>query len=106
MVACGPLAFAANSYYWSGQAGLTSPNPVDLGYHIHSVLIEEISALRGKMPGLWGMPYVRPFTHWDTLENVDGLSGRTLRAVNAGGHDEGMTNSHAQVLIDVTGPWR
>ena len=103
----GTLFYAAGVYYHSGNAGFTGPNPTDNGYHLHPVLIQEINAIRGKLPGLWGLPYVRPFNHWGVLENVENLSGRTLRAVNApNGNYENASNAYGQFMLDVTGPWR
>lgn len=96
------------SYYASGQSGVSGPNPPDNGYHIHPVLLQEVNAIRGKMPGLWGLIYVRPFSHWGVLENVEGLSGRTLRAINApnGSYEYTTPYSGGQFMLDVTGPWR
>ena len=103
----GALFYASGASYFSGNAGFTGPNPTDNGYHMHPVLIQEINAIRGKLPGLWGLPYVRPFSHWGVLENVENLSGRTLRAVNApNGSYEYIADAHGQFMLDVTGPWR
>jgi hypothetical protein len=98
--------YGSSYYYMSGKDGFSGPNPADLGYHMSPVLLQEIQCLRGTLPGLWSLPFVRPFTHWAALDNVDNLSGRILRAVDCGeGTSEG-TSAYGQFLIDVTGPWR
>jgi len=98
--------YATAYYYTSGREGFAAENPADLGYHIHPVLLQQVQCLRGKLPGLYALPFVRPLSHWDTLENVENLDGRTLRAVNSGdGQGEALT-TYGQFLVDVTGPWR
>jgi len=104
----GGLFYPASAYYYSGDTGFVGPNPVDNGYHLSPVYIQEVNALRGKLPGLWSLPYVRPFSHWGALENVENLSGRTLRAVNAPelNYESGSSTTDGQFMLDVTGPWR
>ena len=103
----GTLYYEGNDLlYLSGAEGYTGANPADLGYYMHPVLVQEVGSIRGKLPGVWGLPFVRPFQHWDTLENVENLDGRILRAINIGNGQGENSGSYGLFMLDITGPWR
>ncbi len=106
-IALAALFYAGSSSYTSGKQGLSGPNPADNGFHMHPVAVQELGCLRGRMPGLWALPFATGLGHWVALDNVENLDGRILRTINTGdGDSDSSTINVGQFLIDVTGPWR
>lgn len=85
-----------------GTAGFTFPHPPNDGLLISMVALVESSVLRCRqLPGLYQPLHQNPLAYRDTRSDFADLPGRTLIAL-----DGGVTSVRAQLLFDMTGPWR
>lgn len=87
------------------SAPISFPHRPDNGFYIAPVLlcqsltsVASSTHFRGRMPGLYEPLHGRALSAWDTLTNIQGLSGRTLMFLY-------VTNGSTagSVMIDLTG---
>lgn len=84
------------------SAYLSYPHLIDSGYYVSPVAVTQgtPSLVRGRMPGMYEGWHGRTFNHGDLIDNVQGLTGRTLM------HMYGASGPTAAcLLLDITGPW-
>lgn len=84
------------------SAYLSYPHLIDSGYYVSPVAVTQgaPSLVRGRMPGMYEGWHGRTFNHGDLIDNVQGLTGRSLMHVYG---DSG--SAPACLLLDITGPW-
>ena len=86
-----------------GSFGTAYPEAVSAGVVVMPVFIAEAivgTPIRGRLPGFYPPFHTIPFTNYDEISGVTGLSGLTLVVLNT------QSNSQAgQVSIDKIGPW-
>ncbi|CAK0752284.1 conserved hypothetical protein [Gammaproteobacteria bacterium] len=90
------------TYY--GNIGLTYPAPTDNGIRIAPMTVIEVGSPpidRAGFPGIYHVLHNKPLANKDTVDNISGLSGRTimLLATASGNVTEGRS------AYDITGPW-
>lgn len=100
-VACGSMG--DNSVSSSmGNGGFAYPHPPNNGLIFAQVAVVESSTMRSRaLPGLYYPLHTTPLTHLDLLTDLPDLPGRTLQA-----YDSSYSGNRAQLLFDITGPWR
>lgn len=84
------------------------PNAIDGALHLRGA-VEYVDGssnghFRGRMPGLYPPAQGMPLADGDVVKNINGLSGRSLRAQGIAGYYGNNTNS-GRIFIDITGPW-
>jgi hypothetical protein len=85
-----------------GYSGLTYPHPVDNGLLFAPVAVVENNVLRSRaLPGLYQVLHTTPLDYLAVVTGLPDFPGRTFQAF-----DTCYTSNRAQVLIDITGPWR
>lgn len=85
-----------------GQSGVAYPHPPNDGLLISAVSTAENNIIRCRqLPGLYQPLHNCPLAYRDTRTDFAELPGRTLMAL-----DTGTVGTRAQLLFDVTGPWR
>ncbi len=93
--------FLTSSIIVGQSAQMTFPNPTDNGFYTEQLLITDTAlSVRGRMPGLYWSPHQVPFTTYDMIPGINGLSGVTLTALTI----------HSGVVVgqwyaDTYGPW-
>ncbi len=78
----------------------TYPHPQDNGFYMTKCLMAQRGTLRGVLPGVFEPLQGRCLQNYDTIENIDGYSGRKFIALwGVNGTTSGM------LMFDMTGPW-
>lgn len=77
------------------------PHLIDSGYYLSPIAVTQgtPSLVRGRLPGAYEGWHGRTFNHGDLIDNVQGLTGRTLM------HVYGSNGFFGCILLDITGPW-
>jgi hypothetical protein len=103
-VAMGMMGDSGISTGIGHTAGLAYPHPPDNGLLFAPIGVVETSILRSRaLPGIYQPLHITPLTHLDLVTSVPDFSGRTFQAFDLAILN---TNTRAQCLIDITGPWR
>lgn len=84
------------------SAYLSYPHLIDSGYYVSPVAVTQgsPSLVRGRMPGMYEGWHGRTFNHGDLINDVHGLTGRSLMHVYGA-----SSSASACLLLDITGPW-
>ncbi|TXI17681.1 MAG: hypothetical protein E6Q67_12940 [Roseateles sp.] len=88
---------------YSGNFGVTYPNPVDGGLYLTPLMVLDSSfnALRGAIPGVYQVPQSvggQTFQSLAYLRGLVGYPGKVFRVINIG--------ASGLFFVDITGPWR
>lgn len=84
---------------YSGNVGMSYPNPTDNGLYVLPYLVTHPSNFRGVFPGAYFVPhFISPtqFSQRERISGLTGLPGKTLIAIS---------NGQGPMLYDITGPW-
>lgn len=81
----------------------TNPHPPDNGFMVTPVTCMQGGVRRGKMPGVYEPMQGRVLNQFDTVEDIDGLSGRKL--ICLWGQNASAASTTGSLLFDLTGPW-
>ena len=78
------------------------PHAIDNGFYLAPVVITQSSpaVIRGRLPGAYEGLHGRALNNLDTIENVQGMSGRKFMCLYG---SNGSANG--SLMIDITGPW-
>lgn len=85
-----------------GQIHTPYPHAVDNGFYMVPVLITQTqpNLIRGVMPGAYESIHGPCLNNGDTVENVQGLTGRKLMMLYVS-----QASNKCSLMIDITGPW-
>lgn len=65
-----------------GISGLTYPNPSDGGLYLAPVWLNEVSTVRGMLPGLWSPLHAKPLGNLDIFSGSGSLVDKSFLALN------------------------
>lgn len=86
----------------ASTVALAYPHPPDNGLLFAPIGVVETSCVRSRaLPGLYYPLHLTPLSHLDTITGLPDFAGRTFQTF-----DSSHTQYRAQLLIDITGPWR
>jgi hypothetical protein len=110
----GAVNLIAVGFYsdWLGQGGFTYPNPCGNQLILNPVHLREGNALRARLPGLYQLVHAMPITPDEIVrKDISTLPGRAVLPLRVARPHNASFDTHnavfdAQLLFDITGPWR